>query len=41
MYEEIGVDLLRKFDPYAVGPLIIDSPYYHFFKRVLDVVVAA
>lgn len=41
MYEQIGLDLLRKFDPFALSPLAADRYYYHFFKRVLDVTIAA
>jgi lipopolysaccharide/colanic/teichoic acid biosynthesis glycosyltransferase len=41
MYERIGLDLLWKFDPLALSGLGRDPAYYHFFKRVLDVSVAA
>jgi lipopolysaccharide/colanic/teichoic acid biosynthesis glycosyltransferase len=41
MYERIGLDLLWKFDPLALSALGRDRAYYHFFKRVLDVSVAA
>ncbi len=41
MYEQIGPELLRKFDPFALSPLAADRDhYYHFFKRVLDVTIA-
>ena len=41
MYQQISLELLRRFDPFAVGPLARDRNYYYFFKRVLDVTVAA
>jgi lipopolysaccharide/colanic/teichoic acid biosynthesis glycosyltransferase len=41
MYEQVSLNLLRKFDPFALSPLIRDRAYYPFFKRVLDVTVAA
>ena len=36
MDTEIGIDLLRKIDPYAVVPLSKSRSMYHLFKRVLD-----
>ena len=42
MYQQIGLELLQSFDPLAVGPLARDKrAYYYFFKRALDVTVAA
>jgi len=41
MYEQVGLNLLQQFDPLALSPLVRDRAYYHFFKRVLDVTVAA
>jgi lipopolysaccharide/colanic/teichoic acid biosynthesis glycosyltransferase len=35
----VDVDLLRRFDPLALSPLLKDRVFYHFFKRVLDVIV--
>ncbi len=39
--EQVSLDLLWKFDPLALSTLGRDRAYYHFFKRVLDVSVAA
>ncbi len=41
MYEQIGLDLLWKFDPLALSVLGRDRTLYYFFKRMLDVSVAA
>ncbi len=41
MIQQIGPEVLRRFDPLAVGPLARDRTYYYFFKRALDVTVAA
>lgn len=41
MIQQIGLELLRRFDPFAVGPLARDRTYYYFFKRALDLAVAA
>ncbi len=41
MYQQISLDLLRRFDPFAVSPLARDRNYYYIFKRTLDVMVAA
>ena len=41
MYQQVSVDLLRKFDPLAVSPLARDRAYYYFIKRTLDLTVAA
>jgi hypothetical protein len=35
-----SLELVRRFDPFAVGPLARDRRYY-FFKRALDVTMAA
>jgi lipopolysaccharide/colanic/teichoic acid biosynthesis glycosyltransferase len=37
---QIGVDLLRRFDPLALSPLTRDRAAYHFLKRALDLTVA-
>ena len=41
MQQEIDLGLLRRFDPLAVSPLARDRTSYYFFKRALDVTVAA
>jgi hypothetical protein len=41
MIQQISPEVLRRFDPLAVGPLAQDRTYYYFFKRALDVTVAA
>jgi lipopolysaccharide/colanic/teichoic acid biosynthesis glycosyltransferase len=41
MVQQIGLEVLRRFDPFAVGPLARDRTYYYFCKRALDVTVAA
>jgi lipopolysaccharide/colanic/teichoic acid biosynthesis glycosyltransferase len=42
MQQQISLDLLQSFDPLAVGPLATDDrAYYYFFKRALDMTVAA
>lgn len=40
MYQRVSVDLLRRFDPFALSPLGRDRGFYHSFKRALDVAVA-
>ena len=39
--EQIDLPVLRRFDPLALSGLGRDRAYYHFFKRMLDVSVAA
>jgi lipopolysaccharide/colanic/teichoic acid biosynthesis glycosyltransferase len=39
--QQIGVELLKRFDPLALGPLARDRAFYHGVKRALDVAVAA
>jgi lipopolysaccharide/colanic/teichoic acid biosynthesis glycosyltransferase len=41
MQQRVSVGLLRGFDPYAVSSLGVDRPIYYFFKRTLDIIVAA
>jgi lipopolysaccharide/colanic/teichoic acid biosynthesis glycosyltransferase len=42
MAQQINLELLQSFDPLAVGPLATDDrAYYYFFKRALDMTVAA
>ncbi len=41
MVQQIGTEVLRRFDPLAVGPLARDRTTYYFCKRVLDVTVSA
>jgi lipopolysaccharide/colanic/teichoic acid biosynthesis glycosyltransferase len=42
MYQQISLDLLESSDPLVVGPLAKDErAYYYFFKRALDVTMAA
>jgi lipopolysaccharide/colanic/teichoic acid biosynthesis glycosyltransferase len=42
MIQQIDPEVLRRFDPYAVGPLAWDPrTHYYLFKRALDVTVAA
>lgn len=41
MQQQVSMELLRSFDPYAVSPLAMDRPIYYFFKRALDIIVAA
>lgn len=38
--QEISLDLLRRFDPFATSPLVRDKMIYYFFKRALDVLVS-
>ena len=40
MIQQIGPEVLRRFDPLAVSPLARDRTYYYFCKRALDVTVA-
>jgi lipopolysaccharide/colanic/teichoic acid biosynthesis glycosyltransferase len=40
VYQQVSLNLLQQFDPLALSPLVRDRTYYHFFKRVLDLVVA-
>jgi lipopolysaccharide/colanic/teichoic acid biosynthesis glycosyltransferase len=40
VYQQVSVDLLRRFDPFALSPLVRDRAFYYSFKRVLDVAVA-
>lgn len=39
--EQVDLHLLQKFDPLALSPLVRDRTLYYFFKRMLDVTVAA
>jgi len=41
MYDQVSLDLLRKFDPFALSDLGRDRTFYYLFKGVLDVTVAA
>ena len=41
MYQQISLELLRRFDPFAVSPLARDRTYYYFCKRTLDMTVTA
>lgn len=38
--QQVSLDLLRRFDPFAVSPLTRDRATYYFLKRVLDVFVS-
>ena len=40
MDQSISSEVLRRFDPLAVGPLAKDRTYYYFCKRALDLTVA-
>ncbi len=40
MIQQIAPEVLRRFDPFAVGPLAKDRTCYFFFKRALDLTVA-
>ncbi len=41
MIQQIGLDMMRRFDPFAVGPLARDRTAYYLCKRALDVTVSA
>ncbi len=42
MIQQVSLELVRRFDPFAVSPLARDRrSYYYLFKRTLDVTVAA
>jgi lipopolysaccharide/colanic/teichoic acid biosynthesis glycosyltransferase len=40
MHPEIGLELLRKFDPLAISALSKDHTSYHILKRVLDLAIS-
>jgi len=40
MQPEIGLDLLRRFDPLALSPLTKDRAAYQIFKRLLDLAIS-
>jgi lipopolysaccharide/colanic/teichoic acid biosynthesis glycosyltransferase len=41
MIQQIGPEVLRRFDPFAVSPLARDRTYYYFFKRAMDLTAAS
>jgi lipopolysaccharide/colanic/teichoic acid biosynthesis glycosyltransferase len=41
MAQQVGLELVRRFDPFAVSPLARDRTYYYLCKRTLDITVAA
>src|SRR3989337_1037347 len=41
MQQEIGMGLLRRFDPLALSPLAKDRSFYYSLKRALDVILAS
>lgn len=41
MYQQTYLDLVRQSDPTAISPLVKDRVFYYFFKRLLDVSLAA
>jgi lipopolysaccharide/colanic/teichoic acid biosynthesis glycosyltransferase len=41
MAQQVSLELMRRFDPFAVSPLGKDRRYYYFLKRTLDVTIAA
>jgi len=41
MHPQIGVDILQRFDPRALSPLVSDRTFYYLFKRGLDLAVAS
>jgi lipopolysaccharide/colanic/teichoic acid biosynthesis glycosyltransferase len=41
MYQQIGLDVLKRFDPFALSPLARDRSFYYLLKRALDVTLAA
>jgi len=41
MQQQISLDLLQRFDPLALSPLVEDQEYfYYLLKRVMDIVIA-
>jgi lipopolysaccharide/colanic/teichoic acid biosynthesis glycosyltransferase len=41
MIQQVSLELVRRFDPFAVSPLAKDRTYFYFCKRALDVTMAA